>query len=214
MHDLKKKGYASYRKQIVVSSIFYILGFSLVFVLTGAAVASIGVFFRRYDYIIQKVGGIILLYLGLEFAGLLRSNRLSQTKQFQLPSWAGKVGPLRSVLLGIIFAAAWTPCVGPVLGSILALAVTSGHALRGAWLLFVYSIGISVPFMIVSLSLASAPKYLSVITKRIDLIAKIAGILLALLGVLLLTDTYKYLNALVFSLTQSTAISQFITSRV
>lgn len=70
VNDLKKNGYPSYRKHILLTSVLYILGFSLVFVLSGVAAASVGVFFRRYDYLIQKIGGLIILVLGLEFAGL------------------------------------------------------------------------------------------------------------------------------------------------
>ena len=212
--DLKNNGYASYRKKIILSSLIYILGFSLVFVLSGAAVAGVGVFFRRYDFLVQRIGGLIILMLGLEFAGILNFTFLSKTKQFTLPKWSEKLGVARPFILGIIFAAAWTPCVGAVLGSILALAATAGHVLQGAWLLFIYSLGISIPFLIVSLTLASAPKYLKFITRRIDVIAKIAGILLAILGALLLTDTYKYVNSYLFALFETSSWNAFITNRV
>lgn len=200
VNELKEKGYTPFIKKLLVSSLFYILGFSIVFVLLGTAAASIGASLRRYDFIIQRVGGLIILILGLEFAGILRIPFLAKQKVFQLPSWTGGLGYFRSFFIGLVFATAWTPCVGAVLGSILTLAAVSGTALKGASLLFIYSLGISIPFMIVSLTLASAPRYISFIGKRIGIISKIAGILLAILGLLLLTDTYKILNGWLFKI--------------
>lgn len=196
--DLKDRGYAPYLKKLLISSLFYIFGFSIVFVILGTAAAGIGASLRRYDFIIQRAGGLIILILGLEFTGILNLPFLTKTKQFGLPSWANKLGEGRAFMVGLIFATAWTPCVGAVLGSILALAAVSATAFQGASLLFIYSLGISVPFMIVSLTLASAPKYLTFINRHIGLISKIAGLVLAVLGLLLLTDTYKYLNSWFF----------------
>lgn len=198
--DLKDKGYKPFRQKLITSSLLYILGFSLVFVALGTAAASVGSVLRRYDFIIQRVGGLIILILGLEFAGIFHLPFLARERKFRLPAWTNNLGLLRAFFVGLIFATAWTPCVGAVLGSILALAAVSGTALKGAGLLFVYSLGISVPFMIVSLTLASAPKYLGFISRHIGIIAKVAGVLLALLGFLLLTDTYKYLNSILFDI--------------
>lgn len=196
--ELNKDGYSRYIKKLLFSSIFYILGFSIVFVLLGTAAASIGVYLRRYDYLIQRIGGLVILIMGLEFAGILSIPFLARQFQFKLPDWAQKLGYLRAFFVGLVFAAAWTPCVGAVLGSILVLAAVSKTAMEGAILLFIYSLGISLPFMIVSLTLASAPRYLSFISRYVGIISKIAGLLLATLGALLLTDTYKYLNSWLF----------------
>ena len=200
LNELKEKGYAPFRKKLLVSSVLYILGFSIVFVLLGTAAASVGSAFRRYDFLIQRVGGLIILILGLEFAGILHLPFLAREKKFQLPSWTEKLGYSRAFFVGIVFATAWTPCVGAVLGSILALAAVTGTAVQGATMLFVYSLGISIPFMVVSFTLASAPKYLSFITKHIGTISKTAGFILAALGILLLTDTYKFLNSFLFEI--------------
>lgn len=199
-NDLKVKGYAVYRKRLILSSIFYVLGFSLVFVLTGSVVASIGFTFRKYEEVIRKVGGAIILVLGLEYAGLLKLKLLAQTKQFALPAWTEKLGVFRAFMVGVIFATAWTPCVGPILGSILALAAVSQTAVTGATLLFFYSLGISLPFLLISLGIATAPKYLGFISKNVGIIARVSGIFLALLGFLLLTDTYKYLSGWLFEI--------------
>lgn len=200
VNDLKAKGYAVYRRRLIASSVFYILGFSLVFVLTGSIVASIGFTFRKYEEVIRKVGGAIILLFGLEYAGLLKIKLLAQTKQFALPTWAGKLGSFRAFVVGVVFATAWTPCIGPILGSILALAAVSQTAMTGATLLFFYSLGISLPFLLISLGIAAAPKYLGFLSRNVGLIARVSGIFLALLGFLLLTDTYKYLSAWLFEI--------------
>ena len=200
LNELKEKGYAPFRRKLLTSSVLYILGFSVVFVLLGTAAASIGVSLRRYDFWIQRIGGLIILILGLQFAGVFHLPFLARQRKFTLPSWVDKLGEARAFVIGIVFATAWTPCVGAVLGSILTLAAVSGTAVTGASLLFVYSLGISVPFMVVSFTLVAAPKYLTFIGRHIGGISKVAGIILAILGVLLLTDTYKFLNSFLFEI--------------
>ena len=195
---LKDKGYGYYLKDLLSSSLFYILGFSIVFVILGTAFAGIGVYLRRYDFLIQRLGGFVILVLGLSLAGILNIPFLAKTRQLQLPSWAEKLGNARAFLIGLVFATAWTPCVGAVLGSILALAAVGGTAARGASLLFFYSLGISLPFMIVTLTLASAPKYLSFIRKYSGTIAKVSGLILAIIGLLLITNTYRFVNSWLF----------------
>ncbi|OGM04131.1 hypothetical protein A2129_02610 [Candidatus Woesebacteria bacterium GWC1_42_13] len=200
LNELSQKGYSPYFKKILVTSLFYILGFSIIFVLLGTAAGSVGILLRRYDIWLTRIGGLIILILGLEFAGILKIPVLAYEKRINLPSWSEKLGYFRAFFVGVVFAAAWTPCVGAVLGSILTLAAVSGTALKGASLLFVYSLGISVPFLLVSLTLASAPKYLGFISARIGVISRVSGIILALLGLALLTNTYKYFNAWIFNI--------------
>lgn len=212
--ELQEKGYQPYRKKMLVTSVLYVLGFSLVFVLLGTAAAGFGSLLREYDYVIQRLGGLIILILGLQFAGSLRLPYLSQTKQFRVPKWTEKLGYVRSFFIGIVFATAWTPCVGAILGSILSIAVTTGTVVEGATLLFVYSLGISLPFLLVSLTLASAPKYLKAITKYIDPITKVSGIVLAVIGLLLLTGTYGYLNSYVGRFMFAIGWTEFIAGRV
>lgn len=102
LDELKKKGYAPFRKKLLISSILYILGFSIVFILLGTAAASFGASLRRYDFIIQRVGGLIIIILGLEFAGILHLPFLARTKQFQLPKWTEKLGHARAFFVGIV----------------------------------------------------------------------------------------------------------------
>jgi cytochrome c-type biogenesis protein len=196
--EQEKEGNSLYRRRLIISSLLYVLGFSLIFVLLGTAAAGIGTALRRYDRAIQIVGGVLMLMLGLEFADVLNFPFLARERKFKLPLWTNKLGYVRSFLIGVVFATAWTPCVGAVLGSILALAAVSGTAMQGALLLFIYSLGVSVPFLLVSLTLGSAPKYLKAIQKHTGTISRIAGVALAVLGLLLITNTYRYLNSWLF----------------
>lgn len=195
LDDFRTKGYAPYIKKLLTSSFFYILGFSLIFTLLGTVASGIGVFLRGYSSVIGRVGGAIILFLGLQFAGILNLPFLAREFKFKLPKWADGLGHFRSFFIGIVFALAWTPCIGAVLGSILALAAVNETASGGALLLFVYSLGIAIPFLIASLTLASLPKYLKTFRRHINLISRTAGVLLAILGLLLLTDTYKFLSS-------------------
>jgi cytochrome c-type biogenesis protein len=189
-----------FSKRIFFSGIFYILGFTTVFVLLGTTLGTLGILVRRYQVLIQRLGGLIILFFGLEFSGIIKTRLLRIEKHWRLPAWADNLGYIRPFLLGVVFAATWTPCIGAVLGVILTLAVVSGTAQRGAILLFFYSLGLSVPFLLVSLMLASVPRYLSLISKRIRTISMIMGVILVAFGVLLLTDTYKFLNAWLFAI--------------
>ena len=195
-----KNGFPNYKNKLLVASLFYIIGFSLIFVILGTAAAGIGQILRKYDDAIRIVGGALILILGLNIAGLLPIGFLAKTRKFTLPIWVNNLGWARAFLIGVVFATTWTPCVGAILGSILSLAAVSQTALKGALLLFVYSLGISIPFVIVALTLAHAPKYIPFIAKKIGPISKIAGIILAILGLLLITNTYRFVNAWLFEL--------------
>jgi cytochrome c-type biogenesis protein len=195
LRDLEDKGLASYRNQLLVSSLFYILGFALVFTLLGTAAAGLGSYFRGYAREIQTIGGFLMIVFGLQFSGIIHINILGSEHKLRLPVWFGKAGYLRAFVLGVIFAVAWTPCIGAVLGSILALAAVAGTAKMGALLLFTYSLGISLPFLIVAVTLAQAPVYVKSISKYVGAISFVAGILLAGLGLLLVTGFYAEVNS-------------------
>jgi len=195
--EIERNGFGFYRSKVLISSFFYIIGFSLVFMILGTSAGGLGLLFRRNILLLERLGGIIIILMGLEFAGYLNIPVLNREKKLTLPKWTIKLGYIKPFLVGITFAFAWTPCIGVVLGSILALAAVSGTAVRGAYLLLIYSLGISLPFLIVSLTLAQAPQYLKPFKKHIGLITRISGIVLIVLGLLLLADWYKYINAII-----------------
>lgn len=189
---------AGVKSKVILSSLLYIAGFSVVFMLFGLVAGGVGIFLRRYTFLFQRVGGMVIVLLGLDFAGILRIPFLAKERRLSLPGWAENWGYFRSFLVGVIFAAAWTPCVGAVLGSILSLAAITETALTGAFLLFVYSLGISLPFLAVSLTLSLTSKFVPVFSRFSGVVSVVSGLLLAALGLLLATDTYKYVNSWFF----------------
>ena len=144
---------------------------------------------------LQVVGGSAMILFGLEFAGVIYLPFLNPKTTLRLPKWVGKFEYFRSFFIGVFFAITWTPCVGAVLGGILSLAATSATLTQGVMLLFVYSIGISFPFVLITLTISSAPRYLKKYKEFFLLLTKIAAGILILFGLLLITDCYKYLNA-------------------
>ncbi len=189
-----EKGLGPYRKQVLFSSLFYILGFSFVFVILGTTAATFGGFVRMHDTAIARVGGVIIMLFALNFMGILKIPFLSETHQFKLPTWTNFLGYGKAFLVGTIFATAWTPCVGAVLGAILTLAAVSQTATTGALLLFVYSLGISIPFLMVSMVIVQVPSVLTVITKYSHRVSVVAGVLLFVIGFLLFNNTVGLIN--------------------
>ena len=214
MRELKENGYQMYRRKILVTGLIYISGFSIVFVLMGVAASTFGAVLRSNSLLLQRIGGLIIFVLGMEYAGFFHLPFLQKTKQMKLPTSIEKFGHLRSFVLGVIFATAWSPCVGAVLGSILALVAANSSVSQGAFLLFIYSLGISIPFMLVSLTLASAPKYLKKITKHIGVITRVSGIVLAIMGLLLMLGWYGYLNTYAFRISDQFGWTEFLISKV
>jgi cytochrome c-type biogenesis protein len=203
----KEDGLGVYRRKVMISSLFYVLGFSLIFVMLGTTAASFGSILRGYDTLIQRLGGILIMFFALNFMGVLKIPILATGSQIKLPAWADHLGYGKSFLIGVVFATAWTPCVGAVLGAILTLAAVTQTALSGALMLFVYSLGISIPFLIISLVILQAPQVLKIFTKYTGKISLLAGLLLFIIGFLVFNNTvglisdkltYNQLNSLLF----------------
>ena len=208
--ELKSEnGVEKYKKEIISSSVWYILGFSLLFVIMGTTAASLGSIFRQNRDGVELLGGILIMIFSLHFMGLIRISILSSGFNFSLPKWVSHLGKARAFIMGMIFAVAWTPCVGAVLGAILTLAATSQTAITGALLLLFYSLGISIPFLLVSVLILKTPGLLKVIQRYMVGVTKISGILLFMIGFLLFNNsvelfgeylTYDGLNAWLFRL--------------
>lgn len=205
----REKGLGQHRRKVLVTSLFYVLGFSLVFVILGTTAASLGSVLRQQDVVISRVGGILVMLFALNFMGILKIPSLASGKQLRLPAWAERLGHGRAFLIGIVFATAWTPCVGAVLGAILTLAAVSQTATTGAAMLFVYSLGISIPFLIISLVIAQVPGVLKSINRYVGVMSKVSGVLLFIIGFLLFNNTvglisdkltYNRLNSLLFEI--------------
>jgi len=172
----------------------FVLGFSVVFTFLGASVGLVGYLFYDLQPIIQKVGGLILVVFGLHTIGVLKIPFLYREMRLEA-NFAGRWGVISSFLVGAVFAAGWTPCVGPILSGILVLAGTSGTVAQGALLLFVYSLGLGIPFLIAGMSLAWSNALLKRLRRYGGVVSVLSGVLLIAMGVLIFTNTLSVLTA-------------------
>lgn len=179
---------------IIRNSLTFIAGFSFVFILLGASATLIGQILITYQALIRKVGGVIVVLLGFYIMGLLRMDLLSSEKKIHLEG--RPAGYLGSFLVGITFAAGWTPCVGPILGGILLYASTSGSVMSGISLLSAYSIGLGLPLFITSLGVNTFITYFKKINKYIRFVSLASGLFLILVGVMIFTDSFTLITAL------------------
>lgn len=181
------------RSRVVLNSLAFIIGFSLVFISLGASASFLGGLFLSYRNAIRIVGGIFIVLVGLYLVGAFKVAALERYLQFDLKD--KPAGYLGSVLVGITFAVAWTPCVGPILGATLALASTSGEVSRGTFLLSSYAAGLALPFFLSALAINSFLQFSQRMRRYIKAIHVAGGILLIIAGILLITDYMTLLNA-------------------
>ncbi len=180
------------RRITIVHSLMFILGFSLVFVSLGATASYFGNLMASYQSHIMKIGGIIIIVLGVHFTGIISIPFLQMEKRFEL---GGKpVGYVGSVLIGIVFAAGWTPCIGPILSTILLYAGTTKHLKQGIALLVMYSAGLGLPFLLASLAINTFLSYVNWLRKYLRIVTVASGCFLILVGILFVTDRFALLN--------------------
>lgn len=179
------------RKATFMHSMLFVVGFSTIFVLLGASASFLGQFLRQYELLIARVGGVIIIILGLHLAGVFRLAPLMREKRLHLADKpAGYLGTLG---VGMAFGAGWTPCIGPILGAILTYGMTQETMWAGVGLLSVYSLGLAVPFLIASLALDWFLQSFKRFRKWIPVVEKASGVLLVILGILLLTGQFTVL---------------------
>jgi cytochrome c-type biogenesis protein len=171
---------AQIRKTALTHSLFFVLGFSIIFVALGFGASAIGKIFVQYQDLIRQIGGILIIVMGLFLAGVIKWEFLMKEKKWHLGN--KPAGYFGSMLVGISFSAGWTPCIGPILASVLAIAATSPSS--GVLLMVSYSLGFAVPFLILAYSLGSVRW----IMKYSATISKIGGWIMVLMGILLLTN--------------------------
>ena len=179
------------KNRMLLNSIGFVIGFTIVFVLLGATVTSLGRFLEGNRVLLQKISGLVMIIFGLNFIGILKLGFLNAERRIHF-----KIGKLKfpsSILFGMIFGFGWTPCLGAFLGSALLLAGNSNTALQGMLLLLVYSIGLGIPFIVSSIVFEKAKGAFRLIQKHGRAISIASGILLIAAGILVFTDSLKYL---------------------
>jgi len=176
------------RTTTLFHALAFVLGFSAVFVALGSAVGLLGAAVSDYMPVLRKVAGAVLILLGLHLTRLFKFNFLEREFRIIRPLTVFP-GYLRSFLVGALFSIGWIPCVGPLLGSILALAGSSETAWAGAYYLAVYSAGLGLPFLLAGLALSTTMGVLRRLNRYLGLVSIISGGLVIAIGVLLLTNT-------------------------
>jgi cytochrome c-type biogenesis protein len=180
------------RKRVLLNSLAFISGFSLVFISLGASVSFLAGFFLSYRSLIRVLGGIFILAVGIYLLGVVKFSVLDRYLQFHLKNKPG--GYLGSALVGITFGAAWIPCVGPILGAILTLAATSSEIGRGVFYLATYAAGLALPFFLSAVAVNSFFEFSQKFRRYVQAVHVTAGILLIVVGILLITDYMTLLN--------------------
>lgn len=192
------------RIMVFNNALAFVIGFSIVFIALGASAGFIGALISPWRYLLAKLGGVIIIIFGLSLLGLVRVPVLLQEKHIALPSFLtlGKVSS--SALIGVLFALGWSPCIGPLLGTVLLLASNSATTLYGALLLGVFSLGLAIPFLLTALVVAESTVFLSRISKFAHQFTYIGGVGLVLAGTVMLTGNMQRLAHWGYSLFEST----------
>lgn len=178
------------RRKIFFNGLSFIMGFSLVFIAFGVLAGFAGTALAPYRIWLARIGGVLVILFGLFMLGFFKLPFFQSDKRIPIPKWLTLGKPSTSLFIGGTFALGWTPCVGPILGSILLLAGTSGTAFTGGLMLTVFSIGLAIPFLLIALAFSKATAYIDSISKYLKAVSVIGGVFLILLGLLLATDNF------------------------
>jgi len=187
------------RFKTIVHSLLFILGFTLVFAPLGLAVGALGEFLFTFKDLLRIIGGGLIIFLGLYLAGIIHFRFLDVERKMTLSE--RPAGYLGTVLVGMVFALGWSPCVGPILAGILLVASQSGRAIEGLWLLLAFSLGLGLPLFLLSLATNYSLSLLKKIQTYLPRIHFFTGVFLVIVGVLLVTDYFKIISAWLIAVT-------------
>ncbi len=190
--EIKEESTTAKVRKILVPSILFVLGFSMVFVTLGVSASFVGNFLIKNKVLLLKIAGVIIILFGLFAMDILKIPQLYRERRISLPQV--NFGLMGTFLLGVAFGFGWTPCIGPILGSILLYASTTGGAEKGAALLFTYSAGLGLPFILTGLALSRALIAFNWIKRHYGLYKVTVGGLLTIVGILMITNNLYYLN--------------------
>jgi len=182
------------RQKVILSTLFYVAGFSFIFILFGASASFLGGVASQYSWVVRYLGGGIIIVFGLHLLGIINIKGFNFEKKIHV-----KEKPMHLMgvfVIGMAFGAGWSPCIGPLLGSILIVAGNQDTVLKGVSLLAVYSAGLAIPFIIMSFFINSILGIMKRATRFIGALNKASGILLIVIGLLLIFDKFRLLATL------------------
>ncbi len=188
------------RRAVMRNALAFVIGFSLIFILLGASAGVLGSLLGPWRGLIAKVGGAIVIFFGLTMLGLVNISIVNRERHIRLPSFL-RLGTLpSSTLIGALFAVGWSPCIGPILGTVLLIASNQATVVYGAVLLGVFSLGLAIPFLLVARAIVEASVFLAKLSGFVRLVSIVGGIGLVLGGTLMLTGNMNLLVAWGFEL--------------
>lgn len=186
LEELQNSDSSSAKIKAILGAIFFGLGFTIIFVLLGASATSLGKLLSEYQFILARIAGVLIIIFGLHMIGVFRINFL--LKQSKINYKRGKAPFfIEAFILGMTFVIGWTPCVGPILTGILALAAIENSVYHGMALLFTYSLGLWIPFLLSAVAIGSVMKSVKKAGKYLIWVERVAGALLILIGIILLS---------------------------
>ncbi len=180
------------QRRLFFNATAFVFGFTLVFILLGLSASVVGQWFLAHKTLLEKAGGVMVVLFGLHMSGILNLSALN--RYYGRKALTGKVGPVRSFLTGTAFSIGWSPCIGPILSSILILAGSTASMQAGAVLLATYSLGLALPFLGSALLLSTALKRIRGLSPYLGTIQKVSGFLVVLMGIALFTGYFSKLS--------------------
>lgn len=183
---------AGSRRRLIIATLFFILGFSIVFMAMGASASALGALLREHLRLVQKIAGAVIVIFGLHLLGVFRIGFLDRDTRVQTSRKPAT--PLGALVVGLAFAFGWTPCIGPILGGILTIAGSKSTVGEGVLLLGVYSAGLGVPFLLTSMAVDKFFLASARVRRHYRTIEMVSGAMLVVLGILIFTDRFTILS--------------------
>lgn len=187
------------RRTALIHGVLFVLGFTMIFMAMGAGATMLGQSLLRHRDWISRIGGVVIIVFGLYLLGVLNIGFLSRERRFHVAD--KPVGYLGTVFVGIAFGAGWTPCLGPILGSILVYTSSQADLGKGMWLLFAYSLGLAVPFLLSAVAIDRFSSFFQRMRKQMVWVSRVSGVVLIAIGVLLVTNYFTILASWLTTIT-------------
>lgn len=181
---------AQLHRRIILASVFFVLGFTTIFVALGTTASAFGQLLQGNKIILTQIAGAVIIVFGLHFLGIFKIAMLYRDTRYQ--SNSSNVSVFGAFVMGLAFAFGWTPCIGPILSPILTLAVDSENVGRAVSMLLVYSLGLGVPFILAAVAIQPFLRFLKKFQKHLGLIEKLMGVLLIFVGFLFINSTLNW----------------------
>lgn len=201
---------AKLKSKIFYNALLYVTGFSLVFIVMGMIVGFGGALLIQYRVLLSQIGGLCIIFFGLYMLHVFDFSFLKKEHRVKYPKGLTPGNPLSSFIFGATFALGWTPCVGPILGSVLLLASSSATVFQGGFYLLSFSLGLGLPFLLIALSIGWFSQHLQKFTKYLNIISIIGGVFLVILGIFMLTNQYGILLGYIYTFLSFLRYEEFL----